>query len=137
MLYIKELLLKEIIKNVESSSEECCGFLFGTETCEDRTLTRLLIAKNVAKVNRNCNFEISPQEYLEAEDFAVRNNLLLLCIYHSHPNHPAIPSTFDTLAAQPYFSYIILSVNNKKFSGIKSWRLDDNLHFKEEKLVIL
>jgi len=136
VLIIKEPILKEMIGYVEPYSEEHCGFLFGYESTEGRTLTRVMTAKNVTKGDKHRNFEISPKDYLNAEDYAVRNNLLLLGIYHSHPNHPAVPSALDRVAAQPYFSYVILSVINKKFSAIRSWRLDDNLQFIEEKPVI-
>jgi proteasome lid subunit RPN8/RPN11 len=136
VLYIKEPLLKEMILTAESTTEECCGFLFGYETPEDRTLTTAMVAKNVTQGDRHRNFEIGPKDYLKAEDFAAQYNLNLLGIYHSHPNHPAIPSTFDRLAAQPYFSYVILSVIDKRFSTIRSWRLNDDLQFAEEKSVI-
>lgn len=136
VLYIKEPVLKEMIGNVEPFSEECCGFLFGYESTEDRTLTDVITARNVAKGDRHRNFEISPKDYLNAEDYAVRNNILLLGIYHSHPNHPAVPSASDREAAQPYFSYVIISVISKKISAIRSWKLDDNLQFVEEKTII-
>lgn len=125
-----------MIGYVEPYSEERCGFLFGYESTEDRTLTRVMTAKNVTKGDKHRNFEISPKDYLNAEDYAVRNKLLLLGIYHSHPNHPAVPSASDREAAQPYFSYVIISVIYKKFSAIRSWKLDDNLQFVEEKTVI-
>jgi proteasome lid subunit RPN8/RPN11 len=55
-----------------------------------------------------------------------------LGIYHSHPNHPAIPSEQDRIAAQPYFSYVIISVMNDHIDHIRSWRLNDSSQFEEE-----
>lgn len=94
-------------------------------------------ASNVSPDDRHRKFEIAPKEYLKAEDFAAKNKLVLLGIYHSHPDHPAVPSVSDRVSAQPYFSYVILSVVNKRFSAIRSWKLTDDLQFTEEKSVII
>lgn len=136
MLHIEEVILNELITNVESSQEECCGFLFGNETGDDRTIAAIMSAENVSKFDKRIRFEISPVDYIKAEKFADQNNLHLLGIYHSHPNSPAVPSVFDRAAAQPHFSYAILSVFHNKFSAIRSWRLTNSLQFEEEKIDI-
>ncbi len=137
MLYLNEKHLKELISNVEPYSEECCGFLFGSETGNKRNVTSVMPAKNIATGDKRCVFEIAPKDYLNAEEFALANALQLLGIYHSHPNHPAVPSEYDTIAAHPYFSYVILSVMNKKFADIRSWTLNNNLTFVEEQIIQL
>ncbi len=134
MLRIENTLLQEMIGSAESTPEECCGFLLGHETDGNRILTKTLPAKNVAHGDRRRVFEIAPLDYLSAERFAAQNNLDLLGIYHSHPNSPAIPSERDRLPAQPYFSYVILSVVNNNFKDIRSWRLDEDFQFAEEKI---
>jgi proteasome lid subunit RPN8/RPN11 len=58
--------------------------------------------------------------------------LALLGIYHSHPNHPAIPSEHDRVAAQPWFSYVIISVLERKIGPVRSWRLNEETQFEEE-----
>jgi proteasome lid subunit RPN8/RPN11 len=47
----------------------------------------------------------------------------LLGFYHSHPDHPAIPSTFDTDHALPWFAYLIVSVMNGKSGDATVWTL--------------
>jgi proteasome lid subunit RPN8/RPN11 len=54
-----------------------------------------------------------------------------LGIYHSHPNHPAIPSEHDRVAAQPYFSYVIISAMQGNIDHIRSWRLNEASQFEE------
>ena len=71
---------------------------------------------------------------MQAENFAEENGLTLLGVYHSHPNSPAIPSEHDRISAQPYFSYIILSVFDGKYSHARSWQLNDDYQFEEEKI---
>ena len=111
--------------------EECCGFLFGYESLEDRYVTKTMVAENVAK-NKIDRFEISPLEYLNAERFADQNDLKLVGIYHTHLDHPATPSESDTRSAYPDLSYVIVSVTNQKFKDIRSWRLNSSASFEEE-----
>ena len=131
MLYIEKALVNELVALAEPGNEECCGFLFGYGSLEDRIVTKTMMAENIAE-NRKDRFEISPLEYLNAERYADVNNLRLLGIYHSHLDHPAIPSESDRLAAYPELSYVILSVTNQQFKDIRSWRLNTSARFEEE-----
>lgn len=113
--------------------DECCGFMFGHEDAAgNRTVTQALPINNSAVENRRRRFVISPKDYLKGEQHATVNDLQLLGIYHSHPNHPAIPSEHDRVAAQPFFSYVIISVQNGNVDHTRSWVLNDNFQFDEE-----
>lgn len=116
--------------------EECCGFLYGWEKENQRVITCITEAVNEAE-NPITNFKISAKAYMDAEAFACNNNLQLVGVYHSHPNHSAFPSELDRLAAHPYFSYLITSVRNKRVVDIRSWYLDNNFRFEEEFLTII
>lgn len=113
--------------------DECCGFMFGEEdTNENRTIREIIVVNNAKEGDKRKRFEIAPQDYLKAEEYALENNLQLLGVYHSHPNNPAIPSEHDRVAAQPYFSYIIISVKDNRDFSFRSWRLNDDFQFEEE-----
>ena len=113
--------------------DECCGFLYGTEQKDGgRMITKILEVNNSKTGDKKRRFEISGKDYMLGEKFALENDLLLLGIYHSHPNHPAIPSEHDRVAALPYFSYVILSVTPGNIDHIRSWRLNDTSQFEEE-----
>lgn len=114
--------------------DECCGFLFGNETEEERIILQAVMVNNAKEGDKRRRFAITPKDYLKAERYANENNLLLLGVYHSHPNHPAIPSEHDRLSAQPYFSYVILSVINNEYAGLRSWRLNEEQQFEEEEI---
>lgn len=114
---------------------ECCGFFYGTED-EERIITKAIPVNNTKEENRERRFEISAKDYIKAEEYADENNLLLLGVYHSHPDHPAIPSEHDLRQAVPYFSYIILSIKKGKLANTLSWRLNDSSKFEEESLEI-
>jgi proteasome lid subunit RPN8/RPN11 len=133
MLVIEQKPLGEIYQDaLQSFPDECCGFFFGKELEDERIVTNVLIVNNSKEGDKRRRFEISPKDYLNAEKFADENELQLLGVYHSHPNHPAIPSEHDRVAAQPYFSYIIISVDENKVADIRSWQLNDHFQFEEE-----
>ncbi|MBT9138871.1 MAG: hypothetical protein DDT31_01450 [Syntrophomonadaceae bacterium] len=108
-----------------SFPNECCGFLFGRDKKGERF------------INRQRRFEISPLDYLKAEQFALDNHLELLGVYHSHPNHPSIPSEHDRISAQAFFSYVIIAVRESSFVSLQSWQLNEEFIFEEEPLLLV
>jgi proteasome lid subunit RPN8/RPN11 len=116
--------------------DECCGFLFGTDD-DERRITLALEVPNSKKGDKRRRFEISPQDYLRAEQYALRHNLTLLGIYHSHPDHPARPSQHDLRQAMPFFSYIIVAVQAGEIENITSWQLNEEGQFAGEPLYAL
>ena len=133
MLVIEQKPLDEMYQDaLQSFPDECCGFFFGKELENERIVTNILVVNNSKEGDKTRRFEISPKDYLNAERFADENDLPLLGVYHSHPNHPAIPSEQDRVAAQPHFSYIIISVKENEIADIRSWQLNDNFQFEEE-----
>jgi proteasome lid subunit RPN8/RPN11 len=134
MIVLEPDVQKIIVQDaVDTFPDECCGFLYGHEDSNGRRLiTQARVVMNVKEGDKRRRFEISPQDYLEAEKYAEEQQLELLGVYHSHPNHPATPSEHDRAAAQPFFSYLIISVNNKAPGPIRSWRLNDDWQFEEE-----
>ena len=115
---------------------ECCGFLYGNED-QGRHITLSQPVDNNKEGDQRRRFEISPLDYMKAEQYAIANNTQLLGIYHSHPNHPAIASVHDLEKAMPFFSYVIISVRQGKYADIKSWKLyDEKREFYEEEVHI-
>jgi proteasome lid subunit RPN8/RPN11 len=136
MLIIEERPLEEMLKDaLQSFPDECCGFFFGKESGAERKITNILVVNNSKEGDKRRRFEIAPRDYMNAERFAEDNELQFLGIYHSHPMHPAVPSEHDRIAAQPYFSYIIISVEGNEVNAVRSWLLNDDLQFEEETIV--
>ena len=78
-------------------------------------------------------FLISPEDTLAAMKRARQEKVDLIGVYHTHPNHPAIPSDFDRSAAWPEWSYVILSVREGRVAELRSWEvLDMDAPFTEE-----
>ena len=134
MIFIEPDPLKEIKAHAVSIfPDECCGFLFGIEKTDGtRFVTKIKEVTNSKSGDKRRRFEITGKDYMQAEQFALENGFSLLGIYHSHPNHPAVPSEHDRIAAQPYFSYVIISVMQGNPDLIRSWQLNDKSQFEEE-----
>ncbi len=115
---------------------ECCGFFYGEEKNGVRHISLAQVVNNSKEGDQRRRFEISPLDYMKAERFALANNLTLLGIYHSHPNHPAIPSEHDLKQAVPFFSYIIVSVMQGEINVLRSWQLKEaGAAFEEEEIL--
>ena len=116
----------------ETYPHECCGFLFGSDKGDRRQISEYLSVENRRTENRERRFQIAPEDYLKAERYADEQGLELLGIYHSHPDHPAIPSEHDRRQAIPFFSYFIVSVMKGEGLVLRSWLLDKDFQFQEE-----
>lgn len=131
----------EILEAIQSHLEsayphEACGFVLGLEHKGTRKIIRSIEVENKSVENQRRRFIIDPLDYMKVEKQALKEGLSLLGIYHSHPDHPAIPSIHDLEYAQPYFSYLIHSINSGKLTDSRSYRLQ-NGKFIEENLSLL
>ena len=121
----------------ESYPEEGAGFLLGQDSGNGaRAVTSIFpltnSRENEARHNR---YLITPEDYLKAELTADKLGLSLIGVFHSHPDHPNRPSEYDREWAQPFFSYIITSINEGKAIESRSWRLtEDRSKFDEEEI---
>ena len=131
-LHFTDTVLEAITQHARQDyPNECCGFLLGTEG-ELRSFTDYIIVDNSKEGDQRKRFEISGKDYMKAEREAALRGLDLLGIYHSHPDHPAIPSRHDHKQAVPFFSYVILSVRKGQLSKYTSWQLNDAGDFERE-----
>src|ERR1041385_8737677 len=76
---------------------ECCGLLLGHFASNGAKVCAEIFPisnarEEAAKRNR---FLIRPEELLRGEQYAAAKQLEILGFYHSHPDHPAVPSQYD------------------------------------------
>lgn len=132
-LFINEETLNDMREHAETDyPNECCGFFFGLDNGEKREISLARSVSNVKEGDQRRRFQIDPKDYRDAEKYALKNDLDLLGVYHSHPDHPAEPSEHDRKVAMPYFSYIIISVQNGEAADTRSWQLNEERQFDEE-----
>lgn len=116
--------------------EECCGVLVGRPLDDGvRLVEQVLPARNERSDSRHNRYVIPPRAVLAAERAAREKGLEVLGYYHSHPDHPAVPSDFDRDNAWPGVSYLILAVEAGRPAAARSWRLAaDRRRFEEEEV---
>ena len=135
MLLPQNLLDRIHAHGEEAYPEEGAGFLLGADGRVEEIVPLPNAREDAARHNR---YLITPQDYLKAEDEADRLGLSLIGVFHSHPDHPNRPSEFDREWAQPFFSYIITSVDKGRAVASRSWKLaEDRSKFIEEEIQIL
>ncbi|ACC80646.1 Mov34/MPN/PAD-1 family protein [Nostoc punctiforme] len=138
--------LQTIRAHAESTyPEECCGIILGYMAAEDKIVVEVMPTENAWNTEAGAEFSekrtaeskrrqyaIAPEVMLKTQKEA-RNRLLnIIGIFHSHPDHPAIPSECDRLYAWQGYSYIIVTVQNGKAGELQSWSLDDRHQFQAE-----
>jgi proteasome lid subunit RPN8/RPN11 len=116
---------------VETYPHECCGALIG----RDGVVEAARPLPNTTEEGPRRRFLVRPQDYRAAEQAASDMGAGLLGFYHSHPDHPARPSQYDLDHAWPFFSYVIVSVENGVPRDMTSWTLrEDRSGFDPEPL---
>lgn len=86
-----------------------------------------------AKRNR---FLIRPEELMRGEKEAAGKSLDVVGFYHSHPDHPAVPSQYDLEHAWPLYSYIVVAIDSGRAEDLRSWEMQtDRSRFNEEEIL--
>jgi proteasome lid subunit RPN8/RPN11 len=122
--------------------QECCGLLLGRAsqvvevwstpnawTASIGSELATVIAAGTGKTDR---FYIEPLDLLNAQRHAREQQMNIIGIYHSHPDHGAEPSESDRRLAWSDYFYLILSVHQGIVQDYRCWKLDDNHQFQPE-----
>ncbi|MEE9600021.1 MAG: M67 family metallopeptidase [Anaerolineales bacterium] len=136
---ITSRLLKEIHTHGENAyPEEGAGLLLGSEQDGFRSVLNLLKLDNSReKIARHNRYLITARDMLQGEKEAEQLGLSIVGIFHSHPDHPNLPSEFDREWAIPWYSYLITSIQNAEALDTRCWRLlDDRSSFSPEEIII-
>jgi proteasome lid subunit RPN8/RPN11 len=116
--------------------EECCGALLGEKVDGVGRVARAEPVENSRADRRERRFRIAPLDYLRLERLAAAEGRALLGFYHSHPDHPAVPSEYDREHALPFFHYVVLRVASGEPGEMASWVLsEDRRVFDREELL--
>jgi proteasome lid subunit RPN8/RPN11 len=81
-------------------------------------------------------YSIDPKDMLRVQKQARSQGFNIIGIYHSHPDHDAVPSECDRALAWPEYVYTIVSVCNGKAVDTKSWTLDSEHQFQPKVMKI-
>lgn len=131
-----------------SYPEECCGLLLGTLTPVEKTLVEVRPVENAwtpeveadsadhSSLSKRRRYWIAPEIMLKEMRYARLHDLEIIGVYHSHPDHPAVPSECDRQQAWPQYSYLIVSVQQRNPVDYRSWSLDEANQFQPEAILI-
>jgi proteasome lid subunit RPN8/RPN11 len=137
MLSISPALLHAIQAHGEAAyPNEGAGLLLGQANGAHKALAAILPIANRWEADEQYHrFLITPDDMLRGESEAARRGLDVIGIFHSHPDHVAVPSGFDRDWALPWYSYIITSVEKAQAVSTRSWLLrEDRSGFDEESM---
>lgn len=125
----------------ETYPNECVGLLLGridgvrTEAEDvfptpNRWTVEVGLTPTDAEHSLRDRFYLDPRDYLHAERTARERGLDVVGCYHSHPDHPAVPSPRDLTGAQGIgggsrFAFLIQSVREGRALELTAWTLDD------------
>ncbi len=143
MLGMSREQLREIGRHGERTyPHECCGLLLGTYDERQARVMEVWPAENAWDESAAVQFEevedwntqerrytIAPELMLAAQKTARHRQWRILGIYHSHPNHEAVPSECDRQWAWPEYYYLIVSVRDGVAGDSRCWRLDEDHRF--------
>lgn len=112
MITVPAQMLKQICDAAEAAyPREACGLLIGRRRAAEIVVTRVVASDNLAPADENDSFEVDPQVRFDAMRAAEAAGEEIVGHYHSHPDHPAQPSTRDlSMAYEPELAWLITSV---------------------------
>ena len=119
--------------------EEGCGFLLGTVT--DAGVNRVAAIRRATNRHpewRTRRYQLTADDYREADAAAQEQGLDIVGIYHSHPDHPAEQSETDLDEATfPGYTYVIVAVHDGTPEDLTAWTLaPDRSEFRREDIAV-
>jgi proteasome lid subunit RPN8/RPN11 len=125
-LRLPESLAEEIRRHGETAyPAECCGALVGRVEAEAKEVVRLAPAVN-RRTDDPHRYLIAPDDLRRLEAEVRAAGLEIVGYFHSHPDHPAVPSAFDADHAWPWYSYVIVRIDRGQGAELTSWVLADD-----------
>ncbi|UCF57199.1 MAG: M67 family metallopeptidase [Deltaproteobacteria bacterium] len=116
---------------VANYPKEACGILL-SHSEKPRHITEVHPTKNATPENPATRYFVDPLEFLEVDKWAEERELDICGFYHSHPDHPSVPSEYDQKSAWEGYLYLIVSIKGGKFDEATAWIWHpDGKHFKE------
>lgn len=93
----------------EGYPHEICGIMVGPPG--GGMVTDVRRARNIVVDRARDRYEIDPRDHIRIQREADAAGLEIVGYYHSHPDHPAQASRFDTERSWAGYVYLIVSVH--------------------------
>ena len=128
-IILNQSVVREMHNHATSTyPEECCGLLLGKRGDGATKIANVSERMDnvFQKEERFHRYAIDATKFIDTENKAKGMNQEIIGIYHSHPDSPAKPSSYDTSRAWPGFSYVVIQVNNSEAIETTSWILNQD-----------
>ena len=102
---------------------EGCGVLIGHFGAD---VVRVIAGRNLVTDRARDRYELDPGDIVAAERAARGEGLDVVGFWHTHPDHPARPSRFDTERAWPDYVYVICATTAQNVADMRAWRLQSD-----------
>jgi len=119
----------------ESYPREACGLLLGHRSPRQARVLELARARNINRDGPRHRYELAPEDFRAADKAARAAGLVILGVWHSHPDGSAKPSPADLAGAWEGWSYLIAALDAEGLTELRSWRLDEAGSFRAEVLL--
>jgi proteasome lid subunit RPN8/RPN11 len=104
--------------------KECCGAMLGRIDGGAKLVTDAVPMENAYAGEQGDRYELRPEDLLEADRQARARGLDLIGIFHSHPDCDAYFSDTDLKNSCPWYSFVVLSIQDGKFNHANSFLPD-------------
>jgi len=104
----------------EAYPNECCGAMLGVIE-GDKTVRVSMPLENAYAGAQATRYELRPEDLLAADKAARERQMDLIGIYHSHPDCDAYFSKTDLQNSCPWYSFVVLSIQQGEFHHANSW----------------
>ena len=125
MLRIDRAPWREMVEHAEATyPNECVGVMLGLSLDEGKSVQTALRMENVNPGSQRERYELDSRDLLAADAEARRRGLDVIGIYHSHPDCDAYFSQTDLKNSCPWYSFVVLSVQQGRYHHANSWLPD-------------
>jgi proteasome lid subunit RPN8/RPN11 len=93
---------------VDGYPHEICGIMIGPRG--GGTVTEVKRANNIVVERARDRYEIDPRDHIRIQRETDDAGMDIVGYYHSHPDHPAQASRFDTERAWAGYVYVIVAI---------------------------
>ena len=138
MLRIDPAPWREMVQHAEATyPNECVGVMLGLTHDDAKTVQTALRMENVNPGSQRDRYVLDSRDLLAADAEARRRGLDVIGIYHSHPDCDAYFSSTDLKNSCPWYSFVVLSVQQGRYHHANSWLPDaDQTRADREDLIL-
>ena len=117
--------------------DEGCGVLIGRYEQDGIAIVEVTRGRNMWTERSRDRYDLDPADIRRADEQARAGGLDVVGFWHSHPDHPAWPSQFDTDRAWVDYAYLICATVSQGSADLNAFTLEgEGLPFRQVPLEV-